>query len=452
MHQRDNYTFLTQEPIHRVILTMAVPTIISMLITSLYNIADTFFVGQLDTQAIAAVGVVFSVMFFIQAISFFFGNGSGNYISRELGARRYENASRMASTGFFYALSCGVLVTIVGEALLTPLSLWLGSTPTILPYTEEYMGIILLGAPLVTSSLCLNNQMRFQGNARYAMWGIVSGAVLNVLFDPLFIFVFDMGVAGAAIATVAGQASSLAVLLYMSHYGKTIPVSWRNFSPGWSYVREIVAGGTPSLSRQGLGCISVVMLNVAAAAFGDAAIAAMSVVNRITMFVFSMVVGLGQGFQPFCGFCYGAHLYRRLRAGYFFCVRLGTAFLVFIGTVGFVAAGFVMGIFSDDAAVMEIGSVALRCQLVTYPLCTFIMMSNMLMQTIRKPLRANILAAARQGLFFIPLIVVLPHFFGLFGVEVCQAVSDLLSFCLSVPIVWTGFREMKAEEIAMGVH
>ena len=446
MRQRDNYTFLTQGPIHKVILTMAVPTIISMLITSLYNIVDTFFVGQLDTQSIAAVGVVFSVMFFIQAFSFFFGNGSGNYISRELGARHYENAYTMASTGFFYALFFGIFIAVVGELLLTPLSVWLGSTPTILPYTEEYMGIVLLGAPFVTSSLCLNNQMRFQGNARYAMWGIVSGAILNVLLDPLFIFVFDMGVAGAALATVTGQAVSLFVLLYMSHYGKTITIHWRNFSPKWIYVREIMAGGTPSLLRQGLGCISVVMLNVAAGAYGDAAIAAMSIVNRITMFVFSMVVGLGQGFQPFCGFCYGAHLYERLRRGYVFCVRLGTVFLIVIGAVGFVLAGFVVGVFRDDADVIDIGTVALRCQLVAYPLCAFIMMSNMLMQTIRKPLRANILAAARQGLFFIPLIVILPRMFGLFGVEICQAVSDLFSFCLSIPIVWTGFREMRIEE------
>lgn len=443
--QRDNYTFLTREPIHRVILTMAVPTIISMLITSLYNIADTFFVGQLDTQSIAAVGVVFSVMFFIQAISFFFGNGSGNYISRELGARRHGNARKMVSTGFFYALFCGILIMIVGELLLKPLSLWLGSTPTILPYTEEYMGIVLLGAPFVTSSLCLNNQMRFQGNARYAMWGIISGAVLNVVLDPLFIFVFDMGVAGAAVATVVGQAAGLALLLCMSHYGKTITVHWRDFSPKWVYVREIIAGGTPSLSRQGLGCISVVMLNLVAGTYGDAAIAAMSIVNRITMFVFSMVVGLGQGFQPFCGFCYGAHLYERLRKGYVFSVKLGTAFLVLIGGIGFIFAGFIVSVFRDDAAVIEIGSAALRCQLITYPLCTFIMMSNMLMQTIRKPLRANILAAARQGLFFIPLIVILPRLFGLLGVEICQAVSDFLSFCLSVPIVWTGFRKMASD-------
>ena len=445
MEKRDNYTFLTQGPVHKVILTMAVPTIISMLITSLYNIADTFFVGQLDTQSIAAVGVSFSVMFFIQAVSFFFGNGSGNYISRELGARNIDSARTMASTGFFLALLCGLVITLAGLFTLEPLSVWLGSTPTILPYTKEYLSIIFLGAPFVTTSLCLNNQMRFQGNARFAAWGIVSGAVLNVLLDPLFIFVFDMGVAGAALATVMGQAISLAILLVMSHHGNTLSVNFRNVSLRSVYLREIFAGGTPSLSRQGLGCISVVLLNIAAGAYGDAAIAAMSIVSRITMFVFSVVVGLGQGFQPFCGFCYGAHLYDRLRHGYVFSVKVGTAFLVIIGVFGFIYSDTLVSVFRDDMEVETVGSLALRCQLITYPLCAFIMMSNMMMQTIRRTFYANLLAAARQGLFFIPLIIFLPFFFGLLGVEISQSVADILSFLLSVPIVWKVFRELRSK-------
>ena len=444
--QRDNYEFLTQGPVHRVILTMAVPTIISMLVMSLYNVVDTFFVGQLDTQSTAAVGVVFSLVFFIQAFSFFFGNGSGNYISRELGARRRRNAEQMVSTAFFYALALGLLVMILGELALRPLSLLLGSTPTILPYTMRYMRIVLLGAPLMTTSLCLNNQMRFQGNARYAMMGIIVGALLNVLLDPLLIFVFQMGVEGAAWATVIGQAVSLVILLRLSYNGKNIPVHWRNFSSEGRFVREIIAGGTPSLSRQGLGCVASIMLNVAAGAYGDAAIAGMSIVNRITMFIMSIVVGLGQGFQPFCGFCYGAGLYRRLYEGFWFCVRVGTLFLLTVGVLFFVFAHTAVSVFRDDADVIAVGVVALRWQLVTYPLSAFIMTGNMMMQTIRKPWRANILAAARRGLFFIPLILILPYFFGLLGVEACQSVSDIFSFLLSVPIVWSGFRDMRKQE------
>lgn len=441
----DNYTFLTQAPAHRVILTMAVPTIITMLVTSLYNIADTFFVGQLDTQSTAAVGVVFPVMFFIQAFGFFFGHGSGNYISRELGARRHGNAETMASTGFVYSLAVGTVAMVVGLYMIKPLAVWLGSTPTILPYTESYMSIILLGAPFMTASLTINNQMRLQGNASYAMYGIISGAVLNVVLDPVFIFVFDMGVAGAAVATVTGQVVGFFVLLAMSRRGENIRLDIRRFSPRLAYLKEIVYGGSPSLSRQGLGCVAVMMLNVAASEYGDAAIAAMSIVSRITMFIMSVVLGLGQGFQPFCGFCYGAGLYGRLREGFGFTVKVGTAFLLVFFFAGFFFSSGAIGIFRDDSEVIRIGAAALCWQLATYPFNAFTMAGNMMLQTTRKPLRANILSAARQGLFFIPLIVILPYFFGLKGIIICQSCSDVLSFCIAIPIVIGAFREMDSD-------
>lgn len=441
----DNYTFLTQAPAHRVILTMAVPTIITMLVTSLYNIADTFFVGQLDTQSTAAVGVVFPVMFFIQAFGFFFGHGSGNYISRELGARRNGNAETMASTGFVYSLVAGIVAMVVGLSMIKTLAVWLGSTPTILPYTESYMSIILLGSPFMTASLTINNQMRLQGNASYAMYGIISGAVLNVVLDPVFIFVLDMGVAGAAVATVTGQAVGFFVLLAMSRRGENIRLDIRRFSPRLAYLKEIVYGGSPSLSRQGLGCVAVMMLNVAASEYGDAAIAAMSIVSRITMFIMSVVLGLGQGFQPFCGFCYGAGLYGRLREGFGFIVKVGTAFLLVFFFAGFFFSSGAIGIFRDDPEVIRIGAAALCWQLATYPFNAFTMAGNMMLQTTRKPLRANILSAARQGLFFIPLIVILPYFFGLKGIIICQSCSDVLSFCIAIPIVIGAFREMDSD-------
>lgn len=441
----DNYTFLTQAPAHRVILTMAVPTIITMLVTSLYNIADTFFVGQLDTQSTAAVGVVFPVMFFIQAFGFFFGHGSGNYISRELGARRHGNAETMASTGFVYSIVAGIVAMVVGLSMIKTLAVWLGSTPTILPYTESYMSIILMGSPFMTASLTINNQMRLQGNASYAMYGIISGAVLNVVLDPVFIFVFDMGVAGAAVATVTGQVVGFFVLLAMSRRGENIRLDIRRFSSRLAYLKEIVYGGSPSLSRQGLGCVAVMMLNVAASEYGDAAIAAMSIVSRITMFIMSVVLGLGQGFQPFCGFCYGAGLYGRLREGFGFIVKVGTAFLLVFFFAGFFFSSGAIGIFRDDPEVIRIGAAALCWQLATYPFNAFTMAGNMMLQTTRKPLRANILSAARQGLFFIPLIVILPYFFGLKGIIICQSCSDVLSFCIAIPIVIGAFREMDSD-------
>lgn len=449
MHEHiDNYTYLTQAPVHRVIITMAIPTIISMLVTGLYNIADTFFVGKIDTQATAAVGVVFSLMFFVQAMGFFFGHGSGNYISRELGARRHENAIKMASTGFFSSFLVGVIVLILGEIFLTPLSLMLGSTPTILPYTEEYMQVILLGAPFLTSSLTLNNQMRLQGNAKFAMFGIVTGAILNVVLDPILIFTCGMGVSGAAWATVIGQAVSFVILFLMTRRGENIAIHFRNFSPSLQRYKEIFYGGSPSMMRQGLACIATMSLNLAAGAYGDSAIAAMSIVGRIAMLSFAVVIGLGQGFQPVCGFCYGAGLYDRLKEAYRFTVIIGTSFLIVICIIGWIISGSLIGVFRDDPKVIAIGVVALRWQLCTFPLNSLILASNMLAQTCRKPWRANILAAARQGLFFIPLIFILPSYFGLLGVEMCQAVSDVLSFTLTVPIVIYTFREFSREAAA----
>ena len=446
MHKHiDNYTYLTQAPVHHVIITMAIPTIISMLVTGLYNIADTFFVGKIDTQATAAVGVVFSLMFFVQAMGFFFGHGSGNYISRELGARRHENAIKMASTGFFSSFFVGVIVLILGEIFLTPLSLMLGSTPTILPYTEDYMQVILLGAPFLTSSLTLNNQMRLQGNAKFAMFGIVTGAILNVILDPLLIFTFGLGVSGAAWATVIGQAVSFVILLLMTRRGENIAIHFRNFSPSLQRYKEIFYGGSPSMMRQGLACIATMSLNLAAGAFGDSAIAAMSIVGRIAMLSFAVVIGLGQGFQPVCGFCYGAGLYDRLKEAYRFTVIIGTSFLIVICIIGWIISGSLIGVFRDDPKVIAIGVVALRWQLCAFPLNSLILASNMLAQTCRKPWRANILAAARQGLFFIPLIFILPAHFGLLGGEMCQAVSDIFSFTLTVPIVVYTFREFTRE-------
>ena len=441
---RDNYEFLTQAPVSRVILTMALPTIVSMLVTCFYVIVDTYFVGQLNTQSTAAVGIVFPLMSLIQAIGSFFGHGSGAYMSRELGARRTDNASSMATTGLVYALLIGILIAVVALLFLRPLSLVLGSTATSLPFTEQYMAIILLGAPFQIASFTLNSQLRMQGNARYAMWGIISGALLNVVLDPILIFACNLGLRGAALATVIGQLVSVAILLAMCHFRATAGVRLRPrfFSLHWHYVREIVYGGSPSLSRQGLASISVVLLNVAAAGYGDAAVAAMSIVSRVTMFVMAVIVGLGQGFQPFCGYCYGAALYNRLRHGFWFTVRVGFIFLLFFSAVFFCFAEQTIAVFRDDAIVIAVGSTALRWHLAVYPLNAYIMAGNMMLQTTRRPLRANVLSSARKGLVFIPFILILPHLFGLMGIAMCQAVCDVVTFIIAIPIVRSAFREM----------
>lgn len=439
----DKYTFLTQAPVHRVIGAMAIPTIISMLLTSMYNLVDTFFVGKINTQSTAAVGIVFSVMFFIQAFSFFFGNGSGNYISRQLGAQNTKDAEVMASTGLFYTLVFSLIVMLLGWFFLEPISILLGSTPTILPYTRQYLGISLLGTPFIMGTFCINNQMRFQGFTKYSVYGAISGSIINCLLDPVFIFGFSMGVSGAAVASVIGQISGFVIMLIMSQKEGVIHYTHRRISFEGRFVKEIIAGGTPSISRQGLASVSTIALNSVAGNYGDAAIAAMSIVTRISMFIFSVIVGLGQGFQPMCGFCYGAKLYDRVKEGFWFSTKIGTFFLLFWSVVLIIFSGEVVSLFRDDPEVIAIGIPALRYQMIIFPACSFMLMANMMMQTCRKTIRANILAASRQGLFFIPLIFVLPYFYGLFGVEICQAVSDIISLIVTIPIVWSAFKEMR---------
>ncbi|MBM6865216.1 MATE family efflux transporter [Bacteroides caecigallinarum] len=444
---QDKHKMMTTAPIPKLVTSLAIPTIISMLVTSFYVMADTYFVGQINTQSTAAVGISFSIMAIIQAFGFFFGHGSGNYISRKLGAKDYANAEKMASTGFFYAFSFGLLIAIIGNIFLTPICILLGSTETILPYAEKYLGIILLGAPFMASSLVLNNQMRFQGNAVYAMIGIIIGAVINIGLDPLLIFVLDMGVSGAALSTIISQFCSFMVLMYMDSKGTNIKIRFRNFTPSFAYLKEITYGGIPSLSRQGLVSLSTIMLNVAAGRYGDAAIAGMSIVTRICMFINSFVIGFGQGFQPVCGFNYGAGLYKRVREGFYFCVKTGVIFLTVCSIIGYLYAPEIVSWFrKDDPSVIEIGAAALRWQLITLPLGTWVILCNMLLQTIRIPGRALVLSSARQGLFFIPLIFILPHMLGLLGVEMCQAVSDFCSFILAFPLTVPVLKRLREDK------
>lgn len=444
---QDKHKMMTTAPIPKLVTSLAIPTIISMLVTSFYVMADTYFVGQINTQSTAAVGISFSIMAIIQAFGFFFGHGSGNYISRKLGAKDYENAEKMASTGFFYAFSFGLLIAVIGNIFLTPICILLGSTETILPYAEKYLGIILLGAPFMASSLVLNNQMRFQGNAVYAMIGIIIGAVINIGLDPLLIFVLDMGVSGAALSTIISQFCSFMVLMYMDSKGTNIKIRFRNFTPSFAYLKEITYGGIPSLSRQGLVSLSTIMLNVAAGRYGDAAIAGMSIVTRICMFINSFVIGFGQGFQPVCGFNYGAGLYKRVREGFYFCVKTGVIFLTVCSIIGYLYAPEIVSWFrKDDPSVIEIGAAALRWQLITLPLGTWVILCNMLLQTIRIPGRALVLSSARQGLFFIPLIFILPHMLGLLGVEMCQAVSDFCSFILAFPLTVPVLKKLREDK------
>ena len=443
---QDRRTYMTQTPVPRLILELAVPTILSMLVTGIYNTADTFFVGKISTQATAAVGLVFSVMAIIQAFGFLCGHGSGNYLSRMLGAGKKKEADEMASTGFAISLIVGICIAAAGLIFQNQIAAFLGrgATAETIEETKRYMRIILIGAPFMTGQFVINNQLRFQGSAVYAMIGILTGAFLNIILDPLYIFVLHMGVAGAAAATVTGQAVSFLVLLYGSMQGENIRLSFRHVRLNGHYLFQLINGGAPSLFRQGLASVSTILLNNAAGSFGgDAAIAGMSIVTRVVMLICSCVIGFGQGYQPVCSYNFGAGLKRRVREGYFFSLKCTTVFLTIAGCICFVFAPQVIGIFRDDPAVIKTGAEALRFQSAVFPLMGTIFMSNMMLQSSGMGFKASITSSARNGIFFIPLILILPRLFGLRGVEITQPSSDVLTVMLTVPMAYSELRNMK---------
>ena len=445
--QEEKYKTMTEKPVSSLICRLAVPTIISMLVTSFYNMADTFFVARIGTSATAAVGVSFALMAIIQAFGFFCGHGSGNYISRKMGQHRFDEAQQMAATGFFTALALGTVIFLLGEILIDPLCRILGATETILPYARQYLRLILIGAPYMTASLVLNNQLRFQGSAFYAMIGIASGAVLNIALDPLFIFVFDMGVSGAALATIISQFVGFVLLLKGTTQGGNLRIRLRNVTFSKYYYSQIINGGMPSLCRQGLGSVATICLNLMAGPYGDAAIAAMSVVGRVMNLAASVVTGFGQGFQPVCGFNYGAFLYDRVKEGFWFCVKVATVILIMLSAAGYLLAPQVIQLFSKhDPQVIAIGTQALRWQCLTFPLCGWITICNMMLQTIGKSFRASLLAMSRQGLFFIPAVLLLPALIGIQGVEIAQPIADVCSFVLAIPLQLSVLHEMTVKQ------
>ena len=430
------YKKMTETPIPKLILGLAAPTILSMLITSIYNLADTFFVGQISTSASGAVGVVSSLMAIIQALGFTLGHGSGTIISRSLGSRNTKAATRFASTSFFTALAVGVVLALIGLATLPDFMLLLGSTETILPHACAYARPILIAAPLMISSLVMNNILRYEGKANFAMIGLVTGGVLNILLDPVFMFALGLGTAGAGIATALSQTVSFFILLSMFLRGKTVSRfritqvtrSARDFG-------QIFFNGAPSFGRQGLNSIGGMLLNIAARGYGDAAVAGMSIVSRIFMFIISVVIGVGQGLQPVAAFNYGARKFRRVRQAAIFTMGAAFCMLVVLVALCWVDSDALIRLFRDDPDVTAVALPAFRFQCLAILLHPVIVVANMLFQSVGKAGRATFLACCRQGVFFIPLILILPRTLGLVGVETCQPIADVFTFIVSLPFL-----------------
>lgn len=428
------YAEMTQGPLRSLIIRLAVPAIISNLVTTIYSLSDTFFIGRLGTAQSGAMGIAFSVMTVIQAMGFFFGNGAGNSMSRELGKHNDARAARLLSVGFVGALASGLVITVVGLATLHPLVRMLGATPTIEPYAVTYLIPLLVAAPMMCGSFALNCLLRYQGLASLAMIGLVTGSVLNLVLEPVFIFLLHMGMFGASLATAICQTISFVILAAFGMTYGVVHFSLRQCRITVPLAREIAGGGLPSMIRNAAGTLAVTCVNIAANPFGDAAIAGMAIVMRIMLGANSIMIGLGQGFQPVCGYNYGAGLHQRVMKGFWFCVKVATIAMLAFAAIIWITAPDLVRVFRDDAAVVTVGTAALRFQCCTLALNGYNMMDNTMQQTIGKTVAASFLAFCRLGLFLAPTALILPHVFGITGVECAQCVSDVLTLICTIPV------------------
>ncbi len=436
---------MTETPIPNLVSRLAVPTIISMLVSSIYNMADTFFVAKLGTSAAGAVGIVFSLMAVIQAIGFGLGMGSGSNISRLLGQQKNKEADIIASTGFFSAITFGLILTFFGTIFIDFLMKNLGATETILPYAKDYAKYILFGAPVMCASFVMNNILRSEGKAALSMVGITFGGILNIILDPVFIFVFKLGISGAAIATLLSQCISFSLLLSCFIRKKsTTKLHIKNVSKKIGTYFLIIKTGLPSLCRQALASTATIFLNVSASFYGDSAVAAMSIVGRIFMFTMSAMIGLGQGFQPVLGYNYGAKKYDRVREAIFFTGKVGTVVMTSFAVIGFIFAEDIMKVFrKEDLEVIVIGAFAIKMQCLALPTHPMIVVSNMTLQIVGKSWQGTFLSAARQGIFFLPLIIIFSQAMGLTGIQITQPVADVLTAICTVPFMILFFKEIK---------
>ena len=450
---------MLNQPLNQVIPRLAVPTIIAMLVTAVYNMADTYFVARISTEASAAVGVVFSAMAIIQALAFTIGMGSGANVSQALGAGREEEAERLVAVGFFTAFTVGLVLAVVGNLNPEGLVTLIGATPECVSDAVAYARYIFMAAPFMMSSFVMNNHLRFQGMAMYAMIGIGSGGILNMLLDPLMIFGFHMGTAGAALATAISQMTSFIILLTIANtqHG-LLHYRFRNFRPTAAMYRKILYTGMPSLGRQGIAAIATIFLNRVARGISpdplinNAAIAAMSISNKFVMFINSAVIGFGQGFQPVAGFCYGAKRYRRVKEAFWYCGKVATVILLSLAAVAMVFSEQIIRLFrGEDAMVVSIGTGALRMQLITLPLWGFYVMSNMCTQSIGYGFSSMIISSSRQGIFLIPSVLILPALFGIRGLQTAQPAADVLAFILAIVIMRRVLRKLDALEDSGGI-
>ena len=449
--ERKQFYKMTKTPIPRLIIGLGIPTTLSMMVTSLYNLADTYFVSLIGNDSVtAAVSNLLALMSIIQAIGFTFGMGSGNIVSRLLGKRDREGADKVASSAFFIAAAFGSIILIFGFLFLTPLMKLFGSKQAdVLRYSKEYAPYILIAAPFMCMSFVMNNLLRAEGKAVLSMIGLICGAVVNVVLDPILIFVAGLGIAGAAIATCVSQILGFCILLGMFLSKKTIVrLRARSISKNFEVYWNVASTGFPSFCRQVLASLCTVFLNNAANAYGgEAAQAALGVVQKMFMLAFSISLGIGQGYQPVLGYNYSAKRFDRVRTAYLFTLAFSTCLMFCFATVCAILAPHIMSMFSLSAQATDIGTLTLRLQCICMPLLPVNFMVGITYQAVGSRFIAFLLSTSRQGLFYIPAVLILPKLFQLFGVQCCQAVSDFFAFFFAVPFTVLFFKTLKKEEI-----
>lgn len=430
-----HYKKMTETPVSKLILNLGIPTTISMLITNIYNMADTYFVGTIGESAQAATGVLFTVQAIMQGIAFMLGHGGGTYIAKFLASRDIKEASKYISTSFFTGGIIGIVIMVLGLLFLEPLVLFLGSTQTILPHAMAYGKCILCAAPFIICSFVLNNGLRYEGKAFYAMYGLTAGGLLNIFGDYLLVMKFGMGVFGAGLATAISQVVSFGILLFMYTKMAQSKISVRFVSRNFKTYVSICRVGLPSLIRQGLTSVTNGLLNNVTKPFGDAAIAAMSVVGRYSNFLMCVGLGIGQGFQPVASFNYSAKKYDRVKKGLLFTSAFGLVFSGIICSVSMIFAEPIITIFQKHPDVILIGAKALRFAAVGMMFMPFSVPVNMLYQSIQQPTISSVLSLIRSGMVTIPILLLAVPVLGLLGIQIAQPTADIIAGLISIPFI-----------------
>lgn len=455
MTKEERREMIITAPLLPLLIHMAIPTIIGMLVTTIYSLTDTFFIGRLGNKSMtAAIGIVFSFVSFIQALGFWFGYGSGNAMSRKLGEKDISEAETISSTGIVLSLIVGIAFSMILLFIPDKLAAFLGgdASDALLSYSTEYLRVILPCVPFSVYGTTLYNQLRLCGNAKDGMVGLMAGMLANMILDPILIFGFQMGFIGAGWATLAGQALGSVILTFLSFRNGNIPVNLRKCNLRNGRLYHVLVGGLPNFSRQGITSVAAILLNMVAATYGEETIAALTITGRISALAYMAVIGWGQGFQPICAMNYGAKKYDRVRNALKISCSVGTFFLILAAIFLAVFAEPACSLMTKNTEVLSPSVVILRLQCISLPLMGIYALSSMFTQNIGKYYTALLISVARQGIFYIPLLFLLPNLLAMtgansaLGLYLVQPVADITATILGAVFMVRELRRMSRAE------